>query len=106
MKQNIDIEKILDREYQMTDVGKIDNIRELYTTFSPNVNLEALKNSEFFPALEKMMEPVLDVPEERSPEVMAYWAKRGMVKEFHGHETRQSSTMSPRRFENWRPFPS
>lgn len=33
-----------------------------------------------------MMEPVLDVPDERSPQVMAYWAKRGMVKEFHGYD--------------------
>ena len=32
------------------------------------------------------MEPVLDVPDERSPQVMAYWAKRGMVKEFHGYD--------------------
>ena len=81
-----DVDKILDRKYQMTDDGKIDTIRELYTVFSPNVDLEALKNSDFFPALEKMMEPVLDVPDERSPEVMAYWAKRGMVKEFHGYD--------------------
>lgn len=86
MKENINIDKILDREYQMTDAGKIDTIRELYTTFSPNVDLEALKSSDFFPALEKMMEPVLDVPDERSPAVMAYWAKRGMVKEYHGED--------------------
>lgn len=83
---NTNIDAILDRKYQMTDDGKIDTIRELYTDFSPNVDLEALKNSDFFPALEKMMEPVLDVPDERSPEVMAYWAKRGMVKEFHGYD--------------------
>ena len=74
----MNVDKILDRKYQMTDAGKIDTIRELYTVFSPNVNLEALKKSDFFPALEQMMEPVLDVPDERSPQVMAYWAKRGM----------------------------
>ena len=82
----MNVDKILDRKYQMTDAGKIDTIRELYTVFSPNVNLEALKKSDFFPALEQMMEPVLDVPDERSPQVMAYWAKRGMVKEFHGYD--------------------
>ena len=80
----MNVDKILDRKYQMTDAGKIDTIRELYTVFSPNVNLEALKKSDFFPALEQMMEPVL--PDERSPQVMAYWAKRGMVKEFHGYD--------------------
>ena len=82
----MNVDKILDRKYQMTDAGKIDTIRELYTVFSPNVNLEALKKSDFFPALEQMMEPVLDVPDERSPQVMAYRAKRGMVKEFHGYD--------------------
>lgn len=82
----MNVDTILDRTYQMTDAGKIDTIRELYTVFSPNVDLDALKQSEFFPALEQMMEPVLDVPDERSPEIMAYWAKRGMVKEFHGYD--------------------
>lgn len=82
----MDIERILDSQYQMTDSGRICTIRDLYTTFSPKVDLEALKASDFFPALEKMMEPVLGVPDERSPEVMAYWAKRGMVKEFHGYD--------------------
>lgn len=81
----MEIENILQRRYQMTDNGRICNIEDLYTRFNPDVDIEALKATEFFPALEKMMEPVLDVPDERSPEVMAYWAKRGMVKEFHGY---------------------
>ena len=72
----MDIEKILDSKYQMTDDGMVCDIRDLYTTFSPNVDLEALKSTSFFPALEEMMEPVLGVPDERSPEVMAYWAKK------------------------------
>ena len=55
----MNVDKILDRKYQMTDAGKIDTIRELYTVFSPNVNLEALKKSDFFPALEQMMETVM-----------------------------------------------
>ncbi len=85
-----DVEKILDRKYQMTDGGQICNIRSLYTEFSPNVDIEALKKTTFFEAVERMMEPVLDVPDERSPEVMAYWAKRGMVKEFHGYDNPMS----------------
>ena len=80
----MDNEQILDSHYQMTDDGRICTIRDLYTTFNPNVDLEALKVSGFLSALAEMMEPVLGVPDERSPEVMAYWAKRGMVKEFHG----------------------
>lgn len=83
---NKNIERIVNRRFRMTDNWRIDQVKDLYTTFSPNVDYEALCNSEFFPALEKMMEPVLDVPDEKSPEVMAYWAKRGMVKEYHGTE--------------------
>lgn len=82
----MNIEEILDSKYQMTDGGRVCTIRDLYTTFSPNVDIEALKASDFFPALNQMMEPVLGVPDERSPEVLAYWAKRGMVKEFHGYD--------------------
>lgn len=83
----MDLESCLDRKYQMTDDGQINTIRDLYTVFSPHVDLEALKISGFFEALQQMMEPVLDLPDERSPQVMAYWAKRGMVKEFHGCNT-------------------
>ena len=82
----MDIEKILDRKFQMTDDGMICEIRDLYTKFSPQVDIKALKSSTFFPALEKMMEPVLDVPDERSQEVLDYWNARGMVKEFHGYD--------------------
>ncbi len=82
----MDIEKILDSTYQMTDDGRICTIRDLYTTFNPKVDLEALKDSEFFPAMEKMMEPVLGAPDERSPEVQEYWSKQGMIKEFHGYD--------------------
>lgn len=85
MKQE-EIRRIVERRYLMTDVGRINNIRQLYTEFSPNVDYEALCQGEFFPALEKMMEPVLDQFDERDPEVIAYWAKRGMVKEFHGSD--------------------
>lgn len=79
-----EIKKIVERRYLMTDMGRINNIRQLYTEFSPNVDYEALCAGAFFPALEEMMEPVLDRFDERDPEVIAYWAKRGMVKEFHG----------------------
>lgn len=78
------IKKIVERRYLMTDIGRINNIRQLYTEFSPNVDYEALCSSAFFPALENMMEPVLDKFDERDPDVIAYWAKKGMVKEFHG----------------------
>lgn len=78
------IDRIVARRFLMTDIGRIDHIRQLYTQYSPNVDYDALCRSDFFPALEKMMEPVLDRFDERAPDVIAYWAKRGMVKEFHG----------------------
>lgn len=33
------------------------------------------------------MEPVLNKFDDHAPEVIAYWAKHGMVKEFHGEST-------------------
>ena len=90
-----EIKAILDRKYQMDDFGRICTIGDLYTTFSPNVDLEALAESEFFPALEHMMEPVLNLnapgeelkmPDEKSEEIKAYWASKGMIKEFQGED--------------------
>ena len=86
------LDRILDSQYQMDVSGRVCTIRDLYTTFSPNVDLEALKDSEFFFALRDMMEVVLGLPDERSPEVSAYWAKRGMVKEYHGKDKPMSWT--------------
>ena len=54
------IEEILARKYQMDDFGRICTIGDLFTTFSPNVDLEALAKTDFFPALERMMEPVMN----------------------------------------------
>lgn len=80
------IKKIVERQYLMTDIGRVNNIRQLYTEFSPNVNYDALCESAFFPALEKMMEPVLDQLEETPGQNVEYWAQRGMVKECHGSD--------------------
>lgn len=88
----MDKNAILMKQYQMDDFGRVCSIRDLYTTFSPKIDLEALKNSDFFPALYDMMEVVLDLPDEHSTEVAAYWAKRGMVKEYHGQYTPMSWT--------------
>lgn len=78
------IRRIVERKYLMTDIGRINNIRQLYTEFSPNVDYEALCSSAFFPALEEMMAPVLDNFDDSASSNVAYWKERGMVKECHG----------------------
>ncbi len=85
-------EKILERQFVMNDAGKIDKIRDLYVTYSPQVDLQALKDQGFLEAVEEMMEPILDKFDDFSPEVLAYWAKRGMVKEAHGRDDVMSWT--------------
>lgn len=82
----MDYETILNRQFVMTDTGRIDRVKDLYTTFNPEVDLEALKKGGFLEALNEMMEPVLMDLDDHSPAVLAYWAKRGMVKEFHGRD--------------------
>lgn len=80
MDQN---ERILERQFVMNDAGKIDKIRDLYVTYNEKVDLQALKDGGYLKAVEEMMEPVLDKFDDFDPEVLAYWAKRGMVKEAH-----------------------
>jgi len=82
----MDWDVILDRQFKMTDAGRIDRVRDLYTTFNPQVDLDAMKRCGYLAALADMMEPALMNFDERSPEVIAYWAKKGMVKEFHGDD--------------------
>ena len=83
---------ILDKQFVMTDAGRIDRIRDLYTTYNPSVDLEALKSGGYIDVVDKMMEPVTMSFDDHSPAVLAYWAKRGMVKEFHGEDTPMSWT--------------
>lgn len=44
----MDWEQILNRQFKMTDAGRIDRILDLYTTFNPQVDLEALKHQGTF----------------------------------------------------------
>lgn len=92
MRKNMDYEKFLDRQFVMTDTKRIDRVRDLYTTFNPHVDLEALKAGGYMEALAEMMQPVLDDFDDHSPKTIAYWAKRGMVKEFHGEDVPMSWT--------------
>ncbi len=78
------LELILNKQFKMTDVGRIDRIVDLYTTFNNKVDLQALKDGGYIEVVDKMMEPVTMSFDDSSPEVLAYWAKKGMVKEFHG----------------------
>jgi poly(3-hydroxybutyrate) depolymerase len=82
----MDIDKILDMQFKMTDAGRIDRVKDLYTTFNDKVDLQALKDGGYIEPLYEMMEPVLMNFDDSAPEVIAYWAKRGMVKEFHGED--------------------
>ena len=81
---------ILERQFKMTDSGRIDRILDLYTTFNDKVDLEALKKGGFIRVVGEMMEPVTMNFDDHAPEVIAYWAKRGMVKEFHGEDVPMS----------------
>ena len=63
---------ILDKQFKMTDSRRIDRIRDLYTTFNHQVDLQALKDCAYLTALEEMMEPILNNFDDRSPEVIAY----------------------------------
>lgn len=86
----MDYERFLDRQFRMTDDGRIDRVRDLYTTFNPQVDLEQLRTSGYLDALAVMMEPILGDFDDHSPRKAAYWAKHGMVKEFHGEQTPMS----------------
>ena len=81
------LDKILDKQFVMTDgKGRIDRIRDLYTTFNDQVDLNALRDGGYVDVVDKMMEPVTMSFDDHAPEVIAYWAKQGMVKEFHGQD--------------------
>ena len=83
-------EMILNRQFVMTDNKRIDKVYDLFATFTPECDLEALKSSGYIDAVNEMMEPILMDLDDHSPEVIAYWAKKGMVKEFHGATTPMS----------------
>ena len=52
----------------------------------PDMNMERFERSGAGAAVAKMMENTILNPDEHSPASVAYWAKRGMVKEFHGED--------------------
>ena len=55
-------------------------------------DLEALKEGGYIDVVDRMMEPVTMSLDDHAPEVIAYWAKLGMVKEFHGEDVPMSWT--------------
>ena len=79
-------QEIMERQFRMTDRGRIDKIGDLYTTYNPDVNLEEYKQKGVLDAVASMMEPITMSLDDQDPGVIAYWAKRGMVKEFHGED--------------------
>lgn len=78
------LDLILAKQFKMTDAGRIDRIIDLYTTFNEKVDLKALRDGGYVDAVDKMMEPITISLDDHDPKVIAYWAKHGMVKEFHG----------------------
>lgn len=86
------LDKILAKQFKMTDAGRIDRIIDLYTTFNEKVDLQALRDSGYIDVVDRMMEPVTMSLDDRAPAVIAYWAKQGMVKEFHGERDVMSWT--------------
>ena len=102
----MDYEQFLSKQFVMTDAGRIDRVKDLYTTFNPFVDLQAMKDGGYMEALAEMMEPVLMNFDDHSPEVVAYWAKRGMVKEFHGEDVPFSwSEYAMKTGYEWKPNP-
>lgn len=85
-------DQILAKQFVMTDGGRVDKIGDLYTTYNPLVDLEAMKEGGYIDAVDRMMEPITMSLDDHSPEVIAYWAKQGMVKEFHGANNPMSWT--------------
>lgn len=99
-------EEILNKQFRMTDKGRIDYIKDLYTTFNPKVDLNALIDGGYIDAVGDMMEPITISLDDHSPEVVAYWAKHGMVKEFHGETTPFSwSEYAAKTGYTWEPNP-
>lgn len=76
----MDYNAFLDCQFVMTDNKRIDRVRDLYTTFNPEVDLEALKEGGYLKALAKMMEPVLMDLDDHSPEVVAYGARQRRIR--------------------------
>lgn len=64
-------EEILWKQFVMTDNKRIDRVVDLYTTFNPHVDLEALKRGGYIQALAEMMEPILNHFDDHAPEVIA-----------------------------------
>ncbi len=58
----------------------------IYAMGNQDINMEKFYLSGAGAAVAKMMENTVLNPDEHSPESVAYWAKCGMVKEFHGED--------------------
>ena len=81
-------ERILNRRFVMNDAGKIDQIRDLFVTYAPEVDLQAMKDGGYLEAVEEMMEPILDKYDDLSDEVISFWKDKGMIKEAHGRDNK------------------
>ena len=70
----------------MTDTGRIDRVKDLYTTFNPEVDLEALKKGGFFRGFKRDDGAGADGFGRPFPGGAGLLGQAGMVKEFHGRD--------------------
>jgi hypothetical protein len=80
----MEFEKLFTKKIHTDANGAKITVRDLYTTLNPQVNYEQFVSSGHAEAVTRMMEPIILEQDEHAPAAVAYWAKRGLVKEFHG----------------------
>ena len=76
-------DQLLNKKIQIDENGAKSSVRDIYSTFNPTVDYQKFIESGHAEAIVRMMEPAIVEPDEHAPSSVAFWAKRGMVKEFH-----------------------
>ncbi len=82
---HIDYNELFVRTFT-NDTGHEGTLEGLIRAMGPNVDMDLFKASGAGAAIARMMENAVLHPDEHSPASIAYWAKLGMVKEFHGED--------------------
>ena len=80
---SIDYNELFERKF-INDTGREESLEGIIRAMGPNVDMDQFKASGAGAAIARMMENMALNPDEHSPASIAYWAKLGMVKEFHG----------------------
>ena len=80
---SIDYNELFEHKF-INDTGREGSLEGIIRAMGPNVDMDQFKASGAGAAIARMMENMALHPDEHSPASIAYWAKLGMVKEFHG----------------------